>query len=451
MYCPVAPSSPALSAPSTPRKLHTSASDTTLRPVFDTKRGKSTHQLIDVMVLNKRISEGFNSSGKSVIVDCTLKTANTKKQVHAKAKIFHMRDRDRALHEYDMMGILHEADSSKFVRPYGLLDGSREQIESDYTEDDDRLFSSVCIVMESGVANMLEYCSQRKDMLQSEKLHIVQQLLGIVTAARKCGVVLLDFKLSNVIRVSNGKYDYDLKAIDFENSRLEGEEVPAETTAAYSSPEVAQMILARGRGEESFLPASHKMDIMALGLVVFELANDMKSFWKSQARPITSDASILEALAGLEDEEVNKTIENTFRGDQYGPLSRWLKHALSAHQNSRASCDELLHSHSLFGTKDRTLDQHSLLNQINKGMERVIVNVDSNTNTIKNILAAMALQMDVIHAAQVDVTFVVRQAALDSRTNHLELKASLSSLGAGFSRDFAGLERIKVRIIELFL
>jgi serine/threonine protein kinase len=303
--------------------------------------------------------------------------------------------------------------------------------------------------MESGVVDMLQYFSegQRKDIHQSEKLSIIQQLLGIVAAARKCGIVLLDFKLANIIRVSDGKYDYYLKAIDFENSRKEGEEVPAEITVAFSSPEVAGMMLARGRGEQSIVVASHKIDVMALGFVVFQLANNMTSFWECLGKPLMNENAILEALACLRDEEVGRIVDNVFRGDQYSPLRRWLKHALNVHQSSRATSDELLHAHSLFGSKDRTLDQNSLINHIghkfDSGINKVIDNNDFNTSTVENLLAAMTLKMNAIHAAQVDVTFVMRQAAIDSSANHLELKASLGSLGSGLSKEFAGLERVK--------
>jgi hypothetical protein len=128
-------------------------------------------------------------------------------------------------------------------------------------------------------------------------------------------------------------------------------------------------------------------------------------------------------------------------------LRRWLKHALNVHHSSRATCDELLHAHSLFGSKDRTLDQNSLINQIghkfDSGINKVIDNNDSNMNTVENLLASMTLKMNAIHEAQVDVTFVMRQAALDSSTNHLELKASLGSLGSGLSKEFVGLEMMK--------
>jgi serine/threonine protein kinase len=428
-------------------KLHTSSSELSLASISPRKEmTNSTPLSIDMVFLKRKISEGMNSSGKSVIMDALFTGANTRDQINVKVKIFHRRDLSRAQNEYKIMSRLHIFDSNRFVRPYGFLDGSRGQIESDHAEDDDQIASSICIVMESGVTDMLQYFSERKDIPQSEKLYIVQQLLDIVAAARKCSIVLFDFKLSNVVRVSDGKYDMRLKAIDFENSRTEGEEISAETTAAYSSPEVAKMILARGRGEECSLVASHKMDVMALGFAVFELANNMSSFWKSRDTPITSDVAILEALACLQDEDVIRSIDNAFRGDQYGPLRSWLKHALRVHPSSRASCEELLHAHSLFGSKDRTLDQNSLINQlgnrIDRGVEKVIVNADTNANMIRNLLAAMSLKLDAIHAAQEDVTFVMRQIAFDSSTNHLEMKASLSSLGAGFSREFADLEKM---------
>jgi serine/threonine protein kinase len=406
---------------------------------------------IDSVVLKKRISDGMNSSGKSVIVDALFTGANTREPINVTAKVIDIKHLARAQHEYEMMNTLYKFDSTKFVRPYALLDGSSGQIRSDHAEDGVHIASSICLVMESGIVDMLEYFTEgHREMHQSEKLSIIQQLLGIVAAARKCGIVLLDFKLANIIRVSNGKYDYKLKAIDFENSRKEGEEVPAETTAAFSSPEVAGMMLARGKGEQSIVVASHKMDIMALGLVVFQIANDMTSFWKCRDKPLMNDNEILEALACLRDEEVGRIVDNVFRGDQYSPLRRWLKHALNVHPSSRATCDELLHAHSLFGSKDRTLDQDSLINQIGQighkfdsGINKVIDNNDSNMNTVKNLLAAMTLKMNAIHEAQVDVTFVMRQAALDSSANRLELKASLGSLGSGLSKEFAGLERMK--------
>ena len=155
------------------------------------------------------------------------------------------------------------------------------------------------------------------------------------------------------------KYDFTLKAIDFDNSCIEGESVGDETAAAYSSPEVARVVLARCRcqGEEistTSLPATHKMDFMALGWTVYEVANNMVSYWSNQVNPVTGDIDILSALSTFKDDDVQHNINQTFPCDQYASLRTWLCHALRVNPRERATAEKLLHSHSLFGSKDRT-------------------------------------------------------------------------------------------------
>ena len=82
----------------------------------------------------------------------------------------------------------------------------------------------------------------------------------------------MDFKPANVVRVLNThQTDFLLKAIDFDCSRVEGQEVANQTTPSYSSPEVAKWLL-----QGSPLPklrASHKMVVMAFGWLGFEVLN----------------------------------------------------------------------------------------------------------------------------------------------------------------------------------
>jgi serine/threonine protein kinase len=172
-------------------------------------------------------------------------------------------------------------------------------------------------------------------------------------------VVLNDIKLANVVRVSDGKYNFTLKAIDFDNSCIEEESVGDETIASYCSPKLARVVLARCRcqGEEvstTSLPATHKMDFMALGWTVYEIANNMVSYWSNEVNPVTDDIDILSALSTLKDDDVQLNINQTFPGDQNASLRTWLCHALRVNPRERATAEELLHSHYLFGSKDRT-------------------------------------------------------------------------------------------------
>ena len=257
-----------------------------------------------------------------------------------------------------------------------------------------------------------------------EKLSVVRQLLDILISARACGVVLNDFKLANIVRVSDGKYDFTLKAIDFDNSCIEGESVGDETTAAYCSPEVARVVLARCRcqGEEvstTSLPATHKMDIMALGWTVYEIANNMVSYWSNQVNPVTDDIDILSALSTLKDDDVQHNINQTFPGDQYASLRTWLCHALRVNPRERATAEELLHSHSLFGSKDRTLDQNQLLNKIEQKINQSTDKVLEQGNVILTRVEELSQQLD--------GNLSVFGAALDGIAVNIALGASNNS------------------------
>ena len=60
----------------------------------------------------------------------------------------------------------------------------------------------------------------------------------------------------------------------------------------------------------------------------------------------------------------------------------WLLHALKINPNERASALDLRHGHSLFGSKDRTLDERALLTQIDRRVDRVLDTSHQNTSAI---------------------------------------------------------------------
>jgi serine/threonine protein kinase len=374
----------------------------------------------DSVVLERSVSEGENSSGKSIILSGIFTAAHTTEQVSVMVKVSDKSLFSRAQKEYSMMARLHKADPSRFVRPFAFLDGSQGCIIPHQKEDAEYCLKSVCIVMEKGAVDMKQYFTQRPDMPIMEKLAVVRQLLDILIAARKCGVVLNDFKLANIVRVSDGRYDFTLKAIDFDNSCVEGESMSDETTAAYCPPEVAKIALARCKGEQvASLLATHKMDIMALGFTVYEIANDMVSYWSNQTNPISGDLEILKAISILTDEDVHKNVNHTFPGDQYAALRTWLFHALRVNPRERATAEELLHSHSLFGSKDRTLDPNQLLSKIEQKIDR---STDKVLEQGKQILTRVEEL-----SQQLDSSLSVFGSALDDVAARIALGASQNS------------------------
>lgn len=193
---------------------------------------------------------------------------------------------------------------------------------------------------------------------------------------------------------------------------------------AYCSPEVARVVLARCRcqGEEvtpTSLPAMHKMDIMALGWTVYEIANNMVSYWSNQVNPVTDDIDILSALSTLKDDDVQHNINQTFPGDQYASLRTWLCHALRVNPRERATAEELLHSHSLFGSKDRTLDQNQLLNKIEQKINQSTDKVLEQGNVILTRVEELSQQLD--------GNLSVFGAALDGIAVNIALGASNNS------------------------
>ena len=411
---------------------------TSLSPVSPT----NSTQAFDTVRLLSSLDDGKNSSGKSVIIDALFIGAHTTAQYPVKVKVFPVAYLEKAHREYDMMSRLHRSDHGHFIRPYGFLNGCHGQIVPRTEEDREACNESVCIAMEAGLVDMRAYFMENAHVAVTEKIAIISQLLDILVAAHLCRVVLVDFKLSNVVRVSDGKYYYRLKAIDFDSSRNNDEEMPYETTAAYSCPEVARAILALSQeGEQSRMRVSDKMDIMALGWTVYEVANNMKSYWKNQAVPIDDDNGVLHALATLQDEDVKKNIERTFIGGQYTSLRSWLIHALKADPSERATADQLLNHHSLFGSKERTADYtnmiHNISSKVDTWGEQIMTRFDELSDSLQGSLGKLG---DSLEIASVNMALGNEQNKRGIESVYLLLEQQMKLITDGGILDTAFLE-----------
>jgi serine/threonine protein kinase len=299
-----------------------------------------------------------------------------------------------------MMAKLNKSSPNHFVRPYAFIDGSKGGILPDTEVDALTCESSVCIVMERGAADLQQHLLENTDLSATEKLSLVSQLLDILLAAHRCSIVLADFKLSNVMIVIDSNR-LRLKAIDFECSRKYGEVMSYETTSLYSCPEVARAMLVRSKGgNPPPLLATDKMDVMALGLCAYEIANNMKSYWKNQAVPITRDVDILEALSILSDEDVKDNIERTFPGGTNESLRSWLIHALRVNPFERATAEQLLRSHSLLGLREKTIDHNAIYTQMLRNQEEIIGKLDDLSYQLQGHFDALSASFDCL-AAQI--------------------------------------------------
>ena len=414
----------------------------------DSVKDISAHS--DSLILLETIQEGRMSSEKSIVLDCLYTAAHTSEQCPGKAKLYPLSLCSRALEEYNTMAKLHKAHPNYFVRPYAFVHGSKGQIKPFRSEEVAQCSASVCVVMERGAVDLRMHLESNTDLTTPERLSIVSQLLDILIAARKCNVVLNDFKPANVLVVIDG-HRVRLKSIDFDSSRTEGHEMALEATAAYSSPDVARAILARARGEKQVsLLACAKNDVMALGWMAFEIANGMKSYWRTLPTPITFDTDMIMALSRLTDEEVRTHVQRTFPGGQYDSLRSWLIHALRVNPIDRASADQLLNGHSLLGMREKTIDHNGLYNQILRNQNQILEKIDELSEKLCNAFDSLSGTLDCVAAnialgsqdyrESIETLEVVLRCQMDQLTFGVDKSIDQVALQSAVASSIASLE-----------
>jgi Protein kinase domain len=335
--------------------------------------------VLNYVVLQKLKSEGKCSSSNSWIVDGLLTDVFTNAKTEVMVKLVEKDRIGKAEKEFRFMNKLYKDSTSNhdyFIAPLSplLLYGSKGQIKGHGGED---CSMYIGIAMEKGIRNMKEILQGGSNLTINGVKLDAEKLLNIIIAADQAKVVLMDFKLSNIVRVAdhNGLH---LKAIDFECSCKVNDPISADSTAFYSCPEVARWVTRGCLPSETPL-ASHKMDVMAYGFCVYEIASKVvyngrsKNFWENGG--VTSgqvdDHSVNMALARLTDEQVTANLERTFVGSHYGNLRSFLQQALRVDPEARSSGVRLLNQSSFLGGTERTLDHTGLSAQVTK--QQIIV------------------------------------------------------------------------------
>ena len=387
------------------------------------------------MLIGSMIKDGRRSSGASIIMDGSFTSAATRKAVAVKMKLVPSTDVSAvsALRgEFEIAKRLYDDSHEHFVRVYDFVDGAAGEIMSEERED---CTGFVGLAMQLGDDNLAEFLKKKKinliDLLPHSK-----KLVEILIAAHESGVVLMDFKPENVVRFHE-KQEYVFKAVDFDNSRLLNTEITMDATGtlAYISPEVARVMLARANKttpERTF--ATPAIDIFSLGLIVFELACEGRSFWEFlgiRVRPVVVDeVALLNAAASLTDNKVKELLENL---PPHLPLRSWLLDALKVEPAVRWSAKRLLSGHSLFLESQATRRVSSgLTQQLLDSVSKLATKEDMNDGFQKVHLSLeeMHEKLDAIASSQSDLGLVMRQAASDAAVNQGLLKRSLESLGA---------------------
>lgn len=235
---------------------------------------------LDSVLLQKCITEGKSSSGNSWIVNGLLTDALTGIKTEVVVKLLNKDLIDRLKKEYRIMNVLHKKDQDRFITPYSFLDGSKGQILG-YEGEDCSIY--IGIAMEMGICSMREKLQEDSELSINDVKVYAEKLLKVVIVAAEAKVVLMDFKLANVVLVYDRRAGIRTKAIDFDCSRNLNELISTETSSCYSCPEVAKWVV-KGCLSSETPKANSKMDIMAYGFCIFEIASilvygESKTFW----------------------------------------------------------------------------------------------------------------------------------------------------------------------------
>jgi Protein kinase domain len=350
------------------------AADLTVVDVAADVDASIKESVLNYVELQKLKSEGQCSSGNSWIVDGLLTDIVTNTKTEVMVKLVEKDRIGKAENEFRMMNILYKDSTSNhdyFIAPLSptLLHGSKGQIKGHGGDDCSKY---VGIAMEKGIRNLKDRVQGGSNLsINGVKLE-AEKLLHIIIAANQAKVVLMDFKLSNIVLVAdhNGLH---LKAIDFDCSCNVNGPISTDTSAFYSCPEVARWVVGGCLPSETPL-ASHKMDVMAYGFCVYEIATKVvyngrsKSFWENggvRSGQVHTD-SVNMALASLTDEQVTANLEKTFVGSHYGNLRSFLQQALRVDPEARSSGVRLLNQSSFLGSIERTVDHRGLGAQVTK-------------------------------------------------------------------------------------
>jgi len=259
----------------------------------------------------------------------------------------------------------------------------------------DRAAFQCCIVMELGIKNLLEHINgsnQMRDFNHQRAIafHLVKSLM----ACHDYGIVLIDFKLSNVVSFHDEIEMHAWRLIDFDSALHVGQDLPSPRESIGTLETVAPELLAipgkRFKGQKACLKAdswSYSMVIITIFCNgrsmwgMFGIAGDedeilvfnelyIKPLQNLPSHPINSTSfsfvislnyyiccfyfvffylcSLQDRLARLTQEEVDAFLQSQFSGQVKAPLLSFLRDTLVVDPAKRKTLKEACDMHSLF-------------------------------------------------------------------------------------------------------
>jgi serine/threonine protein kinase len=284
---------------------------------------------------------------------------------------------------------LHVADPDHFIKPLAFLYGNQIHSNKTSSNDDDAHAYADCvaIAMERGSCNLREYCGDGNMLGVLVLSDITRHMLDAVCVATRKGFVLLDIKLENFVRVTGNPDRY--KAIDFESVVKIGDDISnaqVAVTYGYVSPEIAKIYLSRVPGTPTnklvVARADAASSVFSLGVICFELFNNLTPFWRTCG--LSRESEFINFSAELTNNDVRTLIKKTFCQPEYYKLAKFLENSLECYPNMRISASNLRKS-SLFGENVSmdVRDIHENMSVITSKLASVDENLSELTNAVR--------------------------------------------------------------------
>lgn len=247
------------------------------------------------------------------------------------------------------------------------------------------------LVLERGTIDLGEHLLQFGAVTHTiHQRAILSDIAKMVEAAHQNNIVLMDLKPQNIVHcLSHGVGIW--KAIDFEYSRYFGEEVAKAATAQYASYEMARHVLS---APGTSLKADPAMDICSFGWVVWRIFCRV-TLWESLGIA-DNETAIFEKLAKMEQKQLVDHINHAFpgSGNLDGVLRTFLSQVLHVDPKSRSVASRFRAETSLFGDKDPTINQQTVLGAIHSCSARTNSKLDELTNEVKSACSNLSTQLN---------------------------------------------------------
>ncbi len=191
-------------------------------------------------------------------------------------------------------------------------------------------------------------------MRYGERLMIVESIIDIVLVTHNCGFCLLyDLNAANLVK-SNQSSLFVLGSL-LHTVRFGQKVTPLRVVASYENSQYWSFEMARqylkSSDDQNCIEAKHTMDLCVLGWIIW-LVMGGRSLWEQRGIDCTSSTEVIQCLATISDEEIQKAIFTAFPQENKSSLRRLLSDLLATDPTKRCDLSSVYDDYAFFGRSD---------------------------------------------------------------------------------------------------